>query len=113
MANVGLSLCLSHFALSLPLLPFLPSLPSPHPSLSSDIKFEDIDESLWKSGMAATHGFDSTGQNVVMLNISMHRKNAKRAPMIRKWIAFCYEMQVRKFWTPMVKRGREKVSLGY
>lgn len=44
--------------------------------------------------MALNHGFDAAGQNVVILCIAKHRKNSKKAEMIRKWIAFCYEMHV-------------------
>ena len=72
-----------------------PSHPTPFPWFPLDIKFEDIDQSLWKSGMAMNHGFDVTGQNVVILNIAKHRKDAKKAPMLRKWIAFSYETHVR------------------
>ena len=31
-----------------------------------DIKYEDIDESMWKSGMALNHGFDREGNPVGM-----------------------------------------------
>lgn len=79
------------YFLQLTTYPLLSSFP-PFPSL--DLKFEDIDESLWKSGMAINHGFDAKGQNVVILNIAMHRKDSKKAPMLRKWIAFSYEMHV-------------------
>lgn len=41
-----------------------------------------------------THGYDAAGQNVVILNISKHRKDSKKALMLRKWIAFCYEAHV-------------------
>lgn len=61
-----------------------------------DIKYDDIDEELWKSGMAMNRGYDAAGQNVVILQISKHRKDSKKAAMLRKWIAFCYEMHVRK-----------------
>ena len=44
--------------------------------------------------MALNHGYDVTGQNVVILSIAKHRKDAKKAPMLRKWIAFSYEMHV-------------------
>ena len=44
--------------------------------------------------MAMNHGYDATGQNVVILQISKHKKDSKKALMIRKWVAFCYEMQV-------------------
>ena len=29
-----------------------------------------------------------------ILNIHLHKKDAKKAPMLQKWIAFCYEMHV-------------------
>lgn len=32
--------------------------------------------------------------SIVILNIHMHRKDAKKAPMLQKWIAFCFEMHV-------------------
>lgn len=44
--------------------------------------------------MAVNHGYDATGQNIVILNIAKHRKDSKKAPMLRKWIAFSYEMHV-------------------
>ena len=44
--------------------------------------------------MAMNHGYDVSGHNVVILQISKHRKDSKRGEMIRKWIAFCYEMHV-------------------
>lgn len=45
--------------------------------------------------MAVNHGYDITGQNVVILNIAKHRKDSKKGPMLRKWIAFNYEAHVR------------------
>lgn len=44
--------------------------------------------------MAMNHGFDMTGQNVVILNISRHKKDSSKAVMLRKWITFCFEMHV-------------------
>jgi hypothetical protein len=29
-----------------------------------------------------------------ILNIHMHKKDSKKALMLQKWIAFCYEMHV-------------------
>ena len=59
-----------------------------------DIKFEEIDEALWRSGMAMNHGFDKNGHNVVILNISKHKKDSKKALKLQRWIAFSFEMQV-------------------
>ena len=39
-----------------------------HVSLTrcADIKFEEIDEELWRSGMAQNHGLDRDGNNISM-----------------------------------------------
>lgn len=63
----------------------------------NDIKFEEIDEELWRSGMAQNHGLDRDGNNITILNIYMHKKDNKKAPMLRKWISFCFETQQRRY----------------
>ena len=77
--------------------PPLPSYPLSLPfSFAADIQYDGISEDLWKSGVAMNHGYDVSGHNVVILQISKHKKDrdTSRNMMIRKWIAFCYEMHV-------------------
>ena len=61
---------------------------------ASDIKLEDIDDSLWRSGVAMNHGLDRNDHNIIILDISKHKKDSKKAIMVQKWIAFCFEVQV-------------------
>jgi len=44
------------------------------------------------------HGLDKNGHNVVILNISKHRKDSKKALKLQRWIAFSFEMQASLFF---------------